>query len=98
MVRLRFKRFGRTHQPFYRLCAMDKRSPRDGAAIEELGHFDPCLLDEAKQFTFKEERIRYWLGTGAQPSETVRDLLIKAGIVDKKTGKATPASAASAPA
>ncbi len=93
MVRLRFKRFGRTHQPFYRLCAMDKRNPRNGEAIEELGHYDPTLADEAQQFVFKEDRVRYWLGTGAQPSDTVRDLLAKAGVVDKKTGKATPASA-----
>jgi small subunit ribosomal protein S16 len=95
MVRLRLKRFGRTHRPFYRLNAIDRRSPRDGKPIEQLGHFDPCQPDESKQVSLNEERIRYWLGTGAQPSDTVRDLLIKAGIVDKQTGKATPAPAAS---
>ena len=87
MVRLRFKRFGRTHSPFYRLCAMDKRSPRDGAAIEELGFYDPCNQDTDKQVELKEERIKYWLGVGAQPSETVADLLDKAGLYDKKAGK-----------
>ncbi len=92
MVRLRFKRLGRTHSPFYRLCAMDKRSPRNGKAIEELGHYDPCHQDADQQFSVKEERVRYWLGTGAQPSETVADLLSRAGIYDKKTGKATPAA------
>ncbi|MEM8782152.1 MAG: 30S ribosomal protein S16 [Planctomycetota bacterium] len=93
MVRLRFKRFGRTHAPVYRLCAMDKRSPRDGQAIEELGQYDPCNADADRQFNVNEERVRHWLSTGAQPSDTVKDLLIKAGIVDKKTGKQTPASA-----
>lgn len=93
MVRLRLKRFGRTHKPFYRLNAIDQRSPRDGKPIEQLGHFDPTEKDESKQVTFNEERIRYWLSVGAQPSQTVGDLLAKAGILDKKTGKATPATA-----
>ncbi|MEM8738666.1 MAG: 30S ribosomal protein S16 [Planctomycetota bacterium] len=91
MVRLRLKRFGRTHQPFYRLNAIDQRSPRDGKPIEQLGHFDPCHADDSQQVTLNEERIRYWLSVGAQPSDTVADLLSKAGILDKKTGKATPA-------
>lgn len=93
MVRLRLKRFGRTHRPFYRLNAIDQRSPRDGKPIEQLGHFDPCEKDDSKQVTLKEDRIRYWLSVGAQPSETVADILSKAGILDKKTGKATPATA-----
>ncbi len=90
MVRLRLKRFGRTHKPFYRLNAIDQRSPRDGKPIEELGFFDPTEKDEAKQANLKADRIRYWLSVGAQPSDTVRDLLTKLGIFDKKTGKATP--------
>mgnify|MGYP001799797824 CR=1 FL=1 len=94
MVRLRLKRFGRTHKPFYRLNAIDQRSPRDGKPIEQLGYFDPCEKDESKQVSLKEDRIRYWRGVGAQPSETVRDMLAKAGILDKKTGKATPAPTA----
>jgi small subunit ribosomal protein S16 len=92
MVRLRFKRFGRTHAPVYRLVAIDKRSPRDGQAIEELGQYDPRHTDEAQQFNVKEDRVRYWLGTGAQPSETVHDLLVKAGVIDKDSGKVTPAA------
>ena len=87
MVRLRFKRFGRTHSPFYRLCAMDKRNQRDGAAIEELGYYDPCNQDADKQLHLKEERIKYWLGVGAQPSETVADLLATAGLYEKKPRK-----------
>ena len=92
MVRLRLKRFGRTHTPFYRLNAIDQRSPRDGKPIEELGYFDPAEKDLEKGVSLKADRIRYWLGVGAQPSETVRDLLAKQGILDKKTGKAIPAA------
>ena len=92
MVRLRLKRFGRTHKPFYRLNAIDQRSPRDGKPIEELGWFDPTEKDQDKQMVLKADRIRYWLGVGASPSDTVRDLLAKQGILDKKTGKAIPAA------
>ena len=91
MVRLRLKRFGRTHQPFYRLNAIDQRSPRDGKPIEQLGYFDPCQPDAERQIKLDEERIRYWLGVGAQPSDTVRDMLVRANILDKQTGKVTPA-------
>ncbi len=91
MVRLRLKRFGRTHKPFYRLNAIDQRSPRDGKPIEELGYYDPSEKDLEKGVSLKADRIRYWIGVGAQPSDTVRDLLAKQGILDKKTGKAIPA-------
>ncbi|MFA6133946.1 MAG: 30S ribosomal protein S16 [Phycisphaerae bacterium] len=74
------KRFGRRHQPFFRLSAMDVRSPRDGSVIEELGWYDPVAKDPAKQMSLKRERIEYWLGVGAQPTETVADLLKKQGI------------------
>lgn len=87
MVKLRLKRFGRTHRPFYRLNAMDQRSPRDGRPIEELGFFDPQHADAAKQIQFNAERVKYWLSVGAQPSETVASLLKKSGI-DPTSGKA----------
>ena len=74
MVVLRLKRFGRRHRPFYRLCAMDKRSPRDGRVIEELGWFDP-IANEDKQLNINTERADYWLSVGAQPSQTVATLL-----------------------
>lgn len=80
MVRLRLKRFGTRHRPFYRVCAMDIRAPRDGKALEQLGFYDPANKDESKQVSLKAERIQYWLGVGAQPSDTVADLLRKAGI------------------
>lgn len=87
MVRLRLKRFGRKHRPFYRLNAIDARSPRDGRVIEELGHFDPLLADEDKQVVFKGDRVKYWLSVGAQPSDTVASLLKRTGI-DPTPGKA----------
>jgi small subunit ribosomal protein S16 len=85
MVVLRLKRMGRTHRPFYRLAAMDKRSPRNGRVIEELGWYDP-IAPEDKQVQLHTERIDYWLSVGAQPSDTVKGLLRKAGI-EPKPGK-----------
>ena len=79
-VKLRLKRFGRRHRSFFRLNAMDSRSPRDGRVIEELGWYDPNARDADKQLSLNRERIEYWLGVGAQPSQTVRDLLKRQGI------------------
>ncbi len=79
-VKLRLKRFGRRHRSFFRLNAMDSRSPRDGRVIEELGWYDPNAKDADKQLSLKRERIEYWLGVGAQPSPTVRDILKRQGI------------------
>ena len=85
MVVLRLKRMGRRHRPFYRLNAMDKRSPRNGRVIEELGWFDP-VAPEDKQLSLKNERIEYWLSVGAQPSDAARTLLKRSGI-DPTPGK-----------
>ncbi len=86
-VRLRLKRFGRRHRPFYRVNAMDARSARDSKTIEELGYYDPIEPKPDKALKLKEDRVKYWLSVGAQPSQTVRDLLKKAGI-DPTPGKA----------
>lgn len=80
MVRLRLKRFGRTHRPYYRLDAMDIRTKRDGKPIEELGTYDPLEKDESKQVKINAERVNYWLSVGAQPTPTVRSLLKRAGV------------------
>ncbi len=80
MVKIRLKRMGRCHKPFYRVSAMDTRSPRDGRVVEELGFYDPVNKDEDKQVNLKAERILYWLEKGATTSDTVRDLLKKNGI------------------
>ena len=83
-VRLRLKRFGRRHLPFFRINAVDSRRPRDGRVLEELGWYDPLAKTTDQQISLKRERIEYWLDKGAQPSDTVRDLLKKNGIVVKK--------------
>jgi small subunit ribosomal protein S16 len=75
---------GRKNAPFYRLNAIDSRSPRDGRVIEELGHYDPRNKDQAKQFVAKIDRCRHWLDVGAVPSETVSSLLKKNGVEHKQ--------------
>ena len=82
-VALRLKRFGTTSRPFYRVAALDKRKKRDGAVLEELGWFNPLLTDPAKQVNINLDRCRYWLSVGAQPSDTVRTLLKRQGVVMK---------------
>ena len=74
-VRLRLKRMGRRHRPFYRVAAMDSRTQRDGRVLEELGHYDPLARDEVQQLVLNRERIDHWLGVGAQPTATVRRLI-----------------------
>lgn len=82
MVRLRMSRLGRPHRPFYRISAIDQRTKRDGKVIEALGWYDPMALDATKQVNLNVDRIKHWIGVGAQPSETVTDLLIKSNIID----------------
>lgn len=78
-VRIRMKRLGRKNRPFYRLCAIDQRSPRDGRVLEELGHYDPMCKETDARAILKGERIDYWLSVGAQPSDNVRVLIKKYG-------------------
>ena len=94
MVKLRLKRFGRRHRPFYRLNAIDQRTPRDGRAIEELGFYDPIEPDDAKQVQVNTQRVKYWLSVGAQPSETVARLLKRVGL-DPTPGKKDEEAASS---
>ena len=75
MVKLRFQRHGRTHAPFYRLVAVDSRFKRNGRFLENLGWFNPAPGHGENDLDLNEDRIRYWLSVGAQPSGTVRDLL-----------------------
>ncbi|MFH1748290.1 MAG: 30S ribosomal protein S16 [Planctomycetota bacterium] len=82
-VRIRLKRYGRRHRPFFRLAAMEARNPRNGRVLEELGHYDPTLSDPLAQVQLKEDRIKHWLSVGALPTDTVRDLLKKHGITSK---------------
>ena len=73
------KRMGRTHRPFYRICATDRRTPRDGRVIEELGTYDPSIPDTNARCALKATRVDYWLSVGAQPSDKVRVLIKKYG-------------------
>lgn len=89
-VRLRLKRMGRRHRPFYRITAVDQRKKRDGRVIEELGYYDPVNADQSKQVKLASERIAYWLSVGAQPSDTVRNLIKRAAADQtKEVGPAT---------
>lgn len=78
-VRIRMKKMGRSHQPFFRICAVDKHAPRDGRVLEELGTYDPRVPETDARAILKAERIDYWIGVGAQPSEKVAVLIKKYG-------------------
>ncbi len=78
-VRIRMKKMGRAHAPFYRICAMDQRSPRDGRVIENLGTYDPMCPETDARVTLKGERVDYWISVGAQPSDKVAVLIKKYG-------------------
>jgi small subunit ribosomal protein S16 len=81
MVKIRLRRMGRRNRPFYRVVAADSRSPRDGKFIELIGHYDP--LADPETISIDEEKALKWLRYGAQPTDTVRSLLSKLGIMDK---------------
>lgn len=78
-VRIRMKKFGRKHRPYFRICAMDIRRPRDGRVLEELGTYDPMIPDTDARAVLNGERITHWLSVGAQPSDKVRVLIKKYG-------------------
>ena len=96
-VRIRMKKMGRTHRPFYRICVMDSRKPRDGKAIEEVGTYDPMVRDKSKRVTLKLDRIDYWVSVGAQPTEKVGVLIRKYRDNNWGTAKEAPAMAAPKP-
>ena len=81
MVKIRMKRMGMKKEPFYRLVVPDSRNGRDGRAIEELGYYNP--VSEPSELKINGERAKYWLGAGAQATETVRPLLKKTGVIEK---------------
>jgi small subunit ribosomal protein S16 len=100
VVRIRMKSLGRRHRPFFRICAMDIRSPRDGRAIEELGHHDPMVRNVQARTVLNVNRIRYWLSVGAQPSHKVQALLNRYGVKKPEPGEpwALPETAPTPPA
>lgn len=82
-VKLRMTRIGRRHRPFFRINAVESRTPRDGRILEKLGHYDPIEKDKTKQIVLNKERAEYWLSKGAVPSDTVSQILLRQGIKHK---------------
>ena len=79
-VKMRLRRIGAKKAPFYRVVIADSRSPRDGRFIEEIGYYNP--LTEPAEIKIDAEKAKKWISNGAQPTETVKALLKKSGIVD----------------
>lgn len=80
-VKIRLKRMGAKKTPFYRVVVADSRSPKNGKFIEEIGYYNP--ISEPKVIKIDEEKAAKWISNGAQPSDTVKKLFVKAGINDK---------------
>lgn len=79
MVRIRLKRLGSNKKPFYRVVVADQRASRNGRFIDEIGTYDP--LTDPVTIKIDEEKAKKWIGTGAQPTDTVRAIMKKAGIL-----------------
>ncbi|QCX32251.1 30S ribosomal protein S16 [Caloramator sp. E03] len=79
-VKIRLRRMGAKKAPFYRIVVADSRSPRDGKFIEEIGYYNP--IAEPTEIKVDAEKAKKWLSNGAQPSDTVRNLLKKVGIIE----------------
>ena len=80
MLKIRLRRMGAKKQPFYRIIVADSRAPRDGAFVEEIGYYNPTT--EPAELKVDNERAQQWMKNGAQPTDTVRGLLKKAGAID----------------
>ena len=80
-VKIRLKRMGANKKPFYRIVVADSRAPRDGRFIEEIGYYNP--VSEPKQIKINDEKANKWLGVGAQPTETVKKILLSQVIIEK---------------
>ena len=80
MVKIRLKRMGAKKAPFYRVVVADSRYPRDGRFIEEIGYFNP--LTSPVEIKIDAEAAKKWMANGAQPTDTVKDLLKKSGVID----------------
>ncbi len=94
-VRIRMKKIGRKHRPFYRICVMDSRVHREGKAIEEVGWYDTSIHDKSKRVSIKLERVDYWISVGASMSDRVATLVKK--VKTNRFGVAAPPPAAIAP-
>jgi small subunit ribosomal protein S16 len=91
MVKIRLKRMGAKKRPFYRIVVADARAPRDGRFIEEIGYYDP--IPDPATIKVNLERALYWITNGAQPTETVRSLFRKEGVMkalaERRAGKSS---------
>ena len=76
-VRIRMKMTGRKHRPFFRICVIDRQKARDGLPIEELGTYDPMVKTKSDRVKLNMERVDYWIGKGAQASDSVRTLIAR---------------------
>ncbi|WP_147110583.1 30S ribosomal protein S16 [Tateyamaria sp. syn59] len=84
-MKIRLARGGSKKRPFYRIVAADSRMPRDGRYIEKLGTYNPLLpKDSEERVKMNMERVQYWLGQGAQPTDRISRMLEAAGVVEKK--------------
>ena len=90
------KKVGRKHRPYFRIVAIDARQPRDGRVIEELGSYDPMVKNTDERVRLKPDRVKYWMGVGALPSEKVAVLFRK--YLKKFEDQAAAAPADEAPA
>ena len=81
-VKIRLTRMGAKKEPFYRIVATDSRKARDGQYIEQIGYYNPVV--EPAEVKIDAEIAKKWLACGAQPTDTVRDLFVKNGIIEKK--------------
>jgi len=98
-VKIRLRRDGAKKRPIYHVVAADSRRARNGRFIEELGYYNPIVAAENEPvLVLKEDRIRYWLGVGAQPSDTAAALLKRQGLMARTQPKAAPAAPATATA
>lgn len=80
-VKIRLKRMGSNKKPFYRIVVADSRAPRDGKFIEEIGFYNP--ISQPKQVKINDEKAVKWLSNGAQPTDTVKTLLVNNGVMEK---------------
>ncbi|MBG7617009.1 MAG: 30S ribosomal protein S16 [Chloroflexi bacterium] len=83
MLKIRLRRMGSPKKPSYRVVVAEVTSPRDGAFVEIIGHFNP--LTDPETFVIDADKAKSWLGKGAQPTDTVARLLTKAGVIQKST-------------
>ena len=90
-VRIRLSRGGSKKRPFYKVVAADQRAPRDGRFIERLGSYNPMLpQDHAERFTINEERVKYWLSQGAEPTERLQKMLSNLGLTSAPAKREQP--------